>query len=94
MKKSKYVLSLFLKRAVDGGNTAENIKPNGLLRAIRNVLQSMCDGVWLSVNKGLHMSVCVKRALSASSRVAPQGLLHPVPALLLGQDFFIFSGGN
>ena len=49
------------------------------------IIPSMCD-----VNKGLHMTVCVKRTSWTSSRVAPQVDIHPVPAVYNDWDrFFI-----
>ena len=49
----------------------------------------MRDGAGLSVNKGQHMSVCVKvGAFFASSRVAPQDFsILSQQSILQGQDF-------
>ena len=61
-------------------------------QAEKDIIPSKCDGARLSVNKGQHMSVCVKRAyLLRQAGWHRRLLVHPVPAdsYYLGWDFFI-----
>ena len=48
----------------------------------------MCDGAALR-DQSLRMMVRIKAGAQASSRVAPQDGILPVPALLLGQVFYL-----
>ena len=81
-----------IQRAAGGASAAGAVVVNGLPRA-----SGKADAEYArrrrSVTKGQHMVVCEKRARKRQAGWHRRKYLHPVPAVLLRQDFLFFQGG-